>query len=372
MGPDMMARMEALMGAMQGGRESGAAGTRGSGSFPLGQAARVPMGQAQMRPQPGMWWGTEYPGSIPGAATAVKSEPPLEGGYHGPMPRHPGGDPAIADFLTAMEQWCRSGRFGPDPATMSPGGTGIPTGAGGIVPNAAPARSESGRSGGSKCPECRHRHCRCPSSSSSSSGSSSSDSDGSSRRSRRGKKVPARAAKGSGHVLKAERTLGVELPTRAASVPWKVKATRFGERTVPYYLQEAHDGHNGSIKALLGAVKPLGTKAQGTGSWTSKERMDLAVNLCFMLDTAVKELGREAVLDLACMEYAGRMVEALLMVENEPGPGGWSGGAAYLLPVVEGGSKRSEAYRKAMKDAKRDREAKGLAKQAPEGGASKK
>eukprot|EP00899_Mesostigma_viride_P021834 jgi/Mesvir1/29652/Mv21494-RA.1 len=236
-------------------------------------------------------------------------------------------------------------------------------GGGTILPGAKPVAPAPARAKAAKCPKCRHRTCRCSSSSiSSGGGSSSSDSSSDSgRRSssrRRRDRLPGRADPASGQVLAVPMTKGVALPGTATSIPWEVEDYRYKLRVLPEYLQTAKDRYGGSLRARLEGLKPMFIRGPGqTSGWQSRERMDIAVNLCHALDVAVKELGVTAVTELACMEYFARIVESLMVVESERGQGAWVAQAAFVLPVVESGSQRTRAARRALKAAKKEHDA---------------
>eukprot|EP00899_Mesostigma_viride_P006275 jgi/Mesvir1/15649/Mv03253-RA.1 len=162
----------------------------------------------------------------------------------------------------------------------------------------------------------------------------------------------------SGQVLAVPMTKGVALPGTATSIPWEVEDYRYKLRVLPEYLQTAKDRYGGSLRARLEGLKPMFIRGPGqTSGWQSRERMDIAVNLCHALDVAVKELGVTAVTELACMEYFARIVESLMVVESERGQGAWVAQAAFVLPVVESGSQRTRAARRALKAAKKEHDA---------------
>eukprot|EP00899_Mesostigma_viride_P002662 jgi/Mesvir1/12397/Mv00569-RA.1 len=154
----------------------------------------------------------------------------------------------------------------------------------------------------SKCRECGHRHCGCTSSD-----STSSDSEGSGR---------GRAG------------------GRGTALVWDVEDHKYHQRTAPKHMETAIQGHNGNMVAWLNVQRApaLRQQKEGTGlGWASKERMELAQNLCHVWDTLNKELSPNVCSELAGVEYLALCVEALLLVETS---GSWNASGFRVLVMA--------------------------------------
>eukprot|EP00899_Mesostigma_viride_P024428 jgi/Mesvir1/516/Mv11379-RA.1 len=323
---------EALAGAKeeqaQGFRPPGAstvAGAPGVGSRSTGastqRAGRGRMGGAGAAgPSPAGW--TSGPHGYPGTPTGVERT-------QGPAYAYPG------QMGAAWPQ--------PYPPAGTAYGTWVP--AAGTPYHMALAAAQGGQrkreSKRSKCRECGHRHCRCTSSD-----STSSDSEGSGRGRAGGR------GKG-GRLTDLPVTRGVNLleylpAGRALSVVWDVEDHKYHQRTAPKHMETAIQGHNGNMVAWLNVQRApvLRQQKEGTGlGWASKERMELAQNLCHVWDTLNKELSPNVCSELAGVEYLALCVEALLLVETS---GSWNA-SGYMLPYRPAGGVRTRAARRALR-----------------------
>eukprot|EP00899_Mesostigma_viride_P016227 jgi/Mesvir1/24605/Mv21922-RA.1 len=189
----------------------------------------------------------------------------------------------------------------------------------------------------SKCRECGHRHCRCTSSD-----STSSDSEGSGRGRAGGRGTGGRLT--DLPVTRGANLLEYLPAGRALSVVWDVEDHKYHQRTAPKHMETAIQGHNGNMVAWLNVQRApvLRQQKEGTGlGWASKERMELAQNLCHVWDTLNKELSPNVCSELAGVEYLALCVEALLLVETS---GSWNA-SGYMLPYRPAGGVRTRAAR---------------------------
>eukprot|EP00899_Mesostigma_viride_P016225 jgi/Mesvir1/24603/Mv21920-RA.1 len=304
--PEMMAQMNALMGGFQ---QLGIGGAQG-----LGAAVRVPAPSVQ---EGGAWGGAGAAGPSPAGWTS---------GPHG----YPGTPTGVE--RTQGPAYAYPGQMGaawpqPYPPAGTAYGTWVP--AAGTPYHMALAAAQGGQrkreSKRSKCRECGHRHCRCTSSD-----STSSDSEGSGRGRAGGRGT-------GGRLTDLPVTRGVNLleylpAGRALSVVWDVEDHKYHQRTAPKHMETAIQGHNGNMVAWLNVQRApvLRQQKEGTGlGWASKERMELAQNLCHVWDTLNKELSPNVCSELAGVEYLALCVEALLLVETS---GSWNA-SGYMLSL---------------------------------------